>query len=974
MLNLTYNDYTVINVQRHVKDHMDKSIDKNNFGKEAKKPNIAGNAVIACIVGIALIVCIQIAATYLNLESFIRRETAYPSIESGIQGSIEQLTFALDNEVEKDRKAALADVYFKALSLRDKVNNNGFLNSSVEDYGTSYAVKVEGNRIIFPDDAQIIPELTADAVKGEQGIIDTSTGNDWRSFAAFSRIDDDYYAVKEVYASEGSDNLASIALYEIEDAFDGKAMLLDENGRYIHYDLDFDVPDLCGDNGLDEEALNAFLEKHAPYYVMARSADDRYTLILLLSRASIISDSLSVELLVVLVAIILAVILIVWITEIKKLLISGKAGQQKINDYLPSNVKHKAVTFCILASVIVLFAGMFSSAIGMLYSVTWDAQNTLSAVEEMNEDNKVLADFKKNELKDKSFEHARIIADAIYRDPQLRTKKQLEEYRDMLSANYIMVYDRDGREIITDSPYINMNIGSLSSLDTRAFRRVLNGKAEAYLENVTDNVTGAKSDLFGVRMPSIAEDTDGGYNLLVISFPPAAEGGTYFFKDTEELVSSLISSYNGFMLLDKNRKIKFISNLPLYGRDPLELGMNADEIRDNFLGEFKLDNVVYYGASNEMNDELFYYIAKSSVLREGMFPFGLLEAVGFMLVLMIILRILMKDYDQIYAESISGANIQPNPAISSPNWISRFTFIEKNDSPEAKARAVLNILGGLCILIIGLIALTSRSADRSDSLIPYIFSDNWNRGLNLFAVARVTFMICSVAVIWSVISFIVRVTANLLDTRGATVVRLIKSVLSYIVVLSVIYYSALYLGFDPATLLASVGIIGLAISLGVKDIVADVFSGVSLIFEKAFQVGDIVEIDGLVKGTVQELGVRTLKLFGEDNNLKVIRYSDIHKINNLSRSNSWCIAEFTIKNNVDTEELKKLLWAELPEIRERHKEILSDPAFTGISAINVGSITFGVRAECKESKMRRVRSILNYEIRDMLIRNGIDMM
>jgi small-conductance mechanosensitive channel len=130
----------------------------------------------------------------------------------------------------------------------------------------------------------------------------------------------------------------------------------------------------------------------------------------------------------------------------------------------------------------------------------------------------------------------------------------------------------------------------------------------------------------------------------------------------------------------------------------------------------------------------------------------------------------------------------------------------------------------------------------------------------------------------------------------------------------------------------------------------------------------------VVRGTVQEHGVRTIKLFGDDNNLKVVRYSDIHKINNLSRSNSWCVAEFTVKNNVDTEELKKLLRAELPEIRARHKEILSDPVFTGISAINIGSITFGVRAECKESKMRRVRSILNYEIRDMLIRNGIDMM
>ena len=952
---------------------MDKSIDKDNMGKEAKKPNITRNAVFAGLIGIVMILCIQAVATYLNLESFIKRETAYSSIESGIQGSIEQMSSEIDKEVEKDKKAALADAYFKALSLRDKVNSNDFLNSSVEDYGYSYVVKVEGDKVIYPDGAEGVPELTADVLKGEQGVIEVTFTANWRGIVAFSRIENGYYAVKVFYANEGSDNLASIAMYEIEHAFDGKAMLLDENGNYIYSNYDLEVPEVQSDSGLKEEVLNAFLEKHAPYYVMARSSDERYTLILLLSRASIIYDSLSVELMVTLVAVILFVILIVWVTEIKKLLISRKMGQKQVDEYLPSNVKQKAYTFCILATVIVLLAGMFSSAIGSLYSVTWDAQNTLAAVEQMNEDNQLLAELNQDELKDKSFKYAGIIADTIYRHPELRTKKQLSEYRDMLSANYIMLYDRDGKEILTDSPYINMNIGGLSSSDMHTFRRVLNGKAEAYLENVTDNVTGAKSDLYGVRMPSVTEDTAGGYNLLVLSFPPAAEGSVYFFKDSDEMVSSLIPSYNGFMLLDKNKKIKYITNEPLYGRDPLELGMTADEIRDNFLGEFKLDNVTYYGASNEMNGELFYYIAKSSVLHEGMFSFGLLEAVGFLMVLLIIIRILMKDYELIYSESISGEKRLPDPAVSSPGRASRFHWTKEADSPEAKAKAVLNIMVGVCILIIGIMAFTSNSADRNDSLIPYIFSDNWNRGLNLFAFARVIFMICGVAVIWSIISFIIRVAADLLDTRGATVIRLVKSVLSYVVVMALIYYSALYLGFDPATLLASVGIIGLAISLGVKDIIADVFSGVSLIFEKAFQVGDIVEIDGLIKGRVQELGVRTLKLFGDDNNLKIIRYSDVHKINNLSKSNSWCIAEFTVKNNVNTEELKKLLWAELPEIRARHSEILSDPTFTGISAINVGSITFGVRAECRESKMRKVRSILNYEIRDLLNRNNIDM-
>ena len=107
-------------MQKHAKDHMDKSIDKNNIGQEVQKPDFLSNAVIACLIGITLIVGIQIAATYLNLASYIERETDYPSIETGIQASIEQLTFAIDNEVKKDRSAALADVYYDRIADRVK--------------------------------------------------------------------------------------------------------------------------------------------------------------------------------------------------------------------------------------------------------------------------------------------------------------------------------------------------------------------------------------------------------------------------------------------------------------------------------------------------------------------------------------------------------------------------------------------------------------------------------------------------------------------------------------------------------------------------------------------------------------------------------------------------------------------------------------------------------------------------------------
>jgi hypothetical protein len=68
-----------------------------------------------------------------------------------------------------------------------------------------------------------------------------------------------------------------------------------------------------------------------------------------------------------------------------------------------------------------------------------------------------------------------------------------------------------------------------------------------------------------------------------------------------------------------------------------------------------------------------------------MITFGLLEAVGSLLVLMVIIRILMKDYDLIYAESTSGKNNDTDTAEKS-SWLSRFPFLKRADSPETKAR------------------------------------------------------------------------------------------------------------------------------------------------------------------------------------------------------------------------------------------------------------------------------------------------
>ena len=74
-----------------------------------------------------------------------------------------------------------------------------------------------------------------------------------------------------------------------------------------------------------------------------------------------------------------------------------------------------------------------------------------------------------------------------------------------------------------------------------------------------------------------------------------------------------------------------------------------------------------------------------------------------------------------------------------------------------------------------------------------------------------------------------------------------------------LYLTLNFLGFPVETIVTSLGLVTLSLSLGAKDLAADIIAGLFLLFEKSFLVGDIVEINGK-RATVIEVGLRSTKL------------------------------------------------------------------------------------------------------------------
>jgi small-conductance mechanosensitive channel len=90
-------------------------------------------------------------------------------------------------------------------------------------------------------------------------------------------------------------------------------------------------------------------------------------------------------------------------------------------------------------------------------------------------------------------------------------------------------------------------------------------------------------------------------------------------------------------------------------------------------------------------------------------------------------------------------------------------------------------------------------------------------------------------------------------------------------------------GFNLGPIIASAGVIGVALGLGAQTLVRDILSGIFMLVEDQYGVGDKVDVLE-VKGTVEKVGLRITTVRDETGTLWYLRNGEILKVGNLSQS------------------------------------------------------------------------------------------
>jgi moderate conductance mechanosensitive channel len=208
-----------------------------------------------------------------------------------------------------------------------------------------------------------------------------------------------------------------------------------------------------------------------------------------------------------------------------------------------------------------------------------------------------------------------------------------------------------------------------------------------------------------------------------------------------------------------------------------------------------------------------------------------------------------------------------------------------------------------------------------------------------------------------------------LRTMAAIIRATSYSIFGFIVFLQILNL----IGIPYQPILASAGILGVAIGLGAQSIFKDMINGVLILVEDQYNVGEVVNIAGL-KGTVEDLSLRRTTLRDADGTLYIIPNSQIATVSNLSRD----YAVATLNVSVDASANPDKVIALLSDIAEqvRHdpdfRDIaVADPVILGVDKIEGRSVTYPVQIRVHTNK----RDIVLRELRRRIIlafeKNGI---
>ncbi len=179
------------------------------------------------------------------------------------------------------------------------------------------------------------------------------------------------------------------------------------------------------------------------------------------------------------------------------------------------------------------------------------------------------------------------------------------------------------------------------------------------------------------------------------------------------------------------------------------------------------------------------------------------------------------------------------------------------------------------------------------------------------------------------------------------------------------------IGVSITPILASAGIVGIAVGFGAQSLVKDIFAGFLILLEEQYDVGDAIKI-GDTTGTVERLTLRVTRIRGLDGALTTIPNGSITTVSNLSRDWSRAVLDVEIDYGADIDRAMQVMLTTTAQYRqERPDEITEEPVMLGVDKATGTGVTLRMTVKTAPAKQADIARELRRRIKLAFDHEGI---
>lgn len=211
-------------------------------------------------------------------------------------------------------------------------------------------------------------------------------------------------------------------------------------------------------------------------------------------------------------------------------------------------------------------------------------------------------------------------------------------------------------------------------------------------------------------------------------------------------------------------------------------------------------------------------------------------------------------------------------------------------------------------------------------------------------------------------------------SREQTLLSLARNAATIAIIIITLMFVLAEIGLNIGPLLASAGVLGLAIGFGAQKMVQDIITGVFIQFENAMNVGDVVTVGGTT-GTVEKLTIRSVSLRDLAGAFHIIPFSSVDMVTNYMRDFGYFVCDMGVAYRENVEEVRKAMedaFAELRSDPEKSASIMADLEWFGLNAFADSAVVLRARIKCLPGTQWGVGRAYNGILKRVFDERGIE--